>query len=156
MQITKQKRFTLRNSKGFTLIELLVVIAIIGLLAGIVLVSLGGARTSAQDARRQTDIRNIITAMELCYNDTACQAANQYLVTAGPVTQIASHMPLVPPDPTTGVAYNWADTSTATPTGQRYCITATLSDASIFCGSQDGVAGTSTAAANTLDNCCGL
>lgn len=58
----------LKKQKGFTLIELLVVIAIIGILASVVLVSLGGARSKARDARRESDIRQISLAQEMFYD----------------------------------------------------------------------------------------
>ena len=57
-----------RYNKGFTLIELLLVIAIIGLLSSIVLVSLQGARASARDAIRLSDMRQIQLALELYYD----------------------------------------------------------------------------------------
>jgi prepilin-type N-terminal cleavage/methylation domain-containing protein len=45
--------------RGFTLIELLVVIAIIALLASIILVSLGSARSRSADTRTLSDIRQL-------------------------------------------------------------------------------------------------
>lgn len=62
-----------QNQKGFTLIELLVVIAIIGLLASVVLLALNSARQKSRDAKRVADVRQIVSAMELYYND-----ANSY------------------------------------------------------------------------------
>ncbi len=55
--------------RGFTLIELLVVIAIIGLLASVVITSLGRTRVRARDSRRAQDLHTIQTALELYASD---------------------------------------------------------------------------------------
>ena len=52
---------------AFTLIELLVVIAIVGILSGFVLVSLNSATNQATDARRKSDLSQIVKAL-LVYN----------------------------------------------------------------------------------------
>ncbi|MDO8436356.1 MAG: type II secretion system protein [bacterium] len=56
------------KNKGFTLIELLVVIAVIGLLASIVLVSMKNVRAKARDAKRLSDMKQIVLALQL-YHD---------------------------------------------------------------------------------------
>lgn len=61
------KNIKAKHIYGFTLIELLVVIAIIGLLASIVLVSINSARHKAKNARRQADLKQISTALDLFY-----------------------------------------------------------------------------------------
>lgn len=50
------------TKKGFTLVELLIVIAIIGILASVVLVSLGNARTRAQVASFKASVSSWNTA----------------------------------------------------------------------------------------------
>lgn len=57
------------RKKGFTLIELLVVISIIGLLSSVVLASLDSANKKGRDAKRISEMKSIMTALELYYND---------------------------------------------------------------------------------------
>jgi len=55
--------------KAFTLIELLIVIAIIGILAGIVVVSLTGALKKGKDSRIQADLRQVTQIAGMIMSD---------------------------------------------------------------------------------------
>lgn len=137
-----KKLFTIhyspRSSKGFTLIELLVVIAIIGLLASIVVVALQGPRQTARDTKRQGDIRNLQTAMELCYGDSACNAAESYMAATDydeakingiGIYIVPSNMP---DDPKSGSVYTWVSTAST------FCVYANLEGEDYVYASEKG------------------
>ncbi|KPJ57143.1 hypothetical protein AMJ49_02495 [Parcubacteria bacterium DG_74_2] len=122
------------NKKGFTLIELLVVIAIIGMLAGIVLVSMGTARARARDARRMSDMRQIVSAQELCYDDTGCgPGQDEYLTAAGPAMPpaIGTYMLSIPPDPRNAApyVYTW-ETNSGLGDSDQFCVWCVLENPS--------------------------
>ena len=70
--------------RGFTLIELLVVIAIIGILASIILISVGGARSKGGDAAVQANLNTVQTQME--YDNSASGYGTAIASAACPTT----------------------------------------------------------------------
>lgn len=53
------------KTRGFTLIELLVVISIIGMLSSVVLASISNVKAKARDVKRLSDLRQLVTVLEL-------------------------------------------------------------------------------------------
>jgi prepilin-type N-terminal cleavage/methylation domain-containing protein len=151
--------------KGFTLIELLVVIAIIGLLTSIVLVSLGPARKRARDARRQADLRQIVTAMEMCLGDDGCggrelfceigSGSNPPTRIGGPTTCNSvggtDYLSPVPLDPiNTGAnTYTWINNTTDK---TQFCVytQSEMDTSKYFAASHKGTCFTLTAAPSAL------
>jgi prepilin-type N-terminal cleavage/methylation domain-containing protein len=130
-----------KEKKGFTLIELLVVIAIIGLLSSVVLVSLGGARQKARDARRNSDIRQISLAMEMCSDDTACSLgtrAGQYRAVTVASERLSgftipTYLPTMPTDLGGGSMTTCVSGAIAEMTAGGYCAFASSAGATEYC-----------------------
>lgn len=125
--LTMLKIFT-KKRRGFTLIELLVVIAIIGILSSIVLVSMTNARQKARDAKRTSDMRQIITAQEMYYgeNEAYAQIAGSTTGTPAIGTYIAA---LKDPKPSPWPDYVWLANNvsiTNCTTGEFFCAYAKL------------------------------
>lgn len=126
-----------KKQKGFTLIELLVVIAIIGILASVVLVSLGGARSKARDARRESDIRQISLAQEMYYDQYVMYASTAITTATGTIGSnyaIGNYLNPVPTDPGGGTVAGCNNVvgqgymSSPTTSNAEYCIWACLEE----------------------------
>ncbi len=82
-----------RLKQGFTLIELLVVIAIIGVLSGVVLASLNGARARASDAAVKVNLNHMRAQADLYYdNHGSLYSTVAFPVGSCPTTVSANNM----------------------------------------------------------------
>lgn len=105
--------------RGFTLIELLVVISIIGVIAGVMLVALGGARTSGRDAKRKGDLEDIRSALETyrsdCKQYPSTVTLGSALIGVSPCpTPYATYKAILPNDPQAST-YVYTYTSAGSP-----------------------------------------
>lgn len=122
--------------QGFTLIELLVVITIIAILATIGLVMYGIFLKQARDAKRQSDLRSIQSALEQYFAD---QFFYPTTITFGSALTFSTktYMSSVPQDPSSGTTTPYVyqaspdacDNSTTKCTS--YCLYANLENAAI-------------------------
>lgn len=107
----------MKKSRGFTLVELLVVIAIIGMLTGMVVISIKNIKSKARDAQRVADINSLVTGLGLYHNDMNAYPIYDGYITGSDILSAAlkssgafSSMPL---DPTNSGNYRYYYQSTS-------------------------------------------
>lgn len=120
-----------RTQKGFTLIELLVVIAIIGILASVILASLGDARTQARIASAQSSARSVQAAAVLCQTNFDNLTAPTNVNDGGGT--ICAGSTSTWPDPDPGTIYTWAITDGTVDDGTDFGYTLAGDGVTITC-----------------------
>jgi type II secretion system protein G len=142
------------KKSGFTLIELLVVISIIGILVGLSVFGLQGARETSRDAKRKSDVELIRSGLEIYKSD-----CNHYPIQNGdPSTVFGSSLVgdgLVSSCPATNTYINQVPTDPTSPNlhyryssdGVTYEVCASLekvpATGTVTCGSSSDCGGAS-------------
>jgi prepilin-type N-terminal cleavage/methylation domain-containing protein len=124
--------------KGFTIVELLVVLSLVGILAGLLIVSLKSAQNSALDGRRKADLESIKLALEIYKSScgTGAYPATGSVPFGSPLSctvrgssiTIMTSVPQDPQFPTKSYTYTRINNSDYTTeaifqTGQAYVVT---------------------------------
>lgn len=121
----RQKTEDRKQKLGFTLVELLVSISIVAILMALTAVALQGARTSARDGTRKTDLENIRSALEVYRSDCGTYPATLTFggtLTGGEAACTGNtYMSRVPQDPISS-RYSYSYSST----GSTYTLCAYL------------------------------
>jgi len=124
-------KFQNKKISGFTLIELLVVIAIVGILSGLIFVSMSGAINSANDAKRKTNVDALRKAVMMYGAGNSAYPIQTTLCTIGGGTTpcsvlatalVPNYFATLPQDPVSGYYTYITDA-----TGSSFTISATLS-----------------------------
>ncbi len=150
----------MKTNKGFTLIELLVVIAIIGVLASVVLASLGSARTKGNDSKVKAQLANIRPAAGIYLNENGNFApvnATADVCTVGVFADVASGMAALidPANYPAGTTVDCRHNANVTTAADAWAVSANLGTAGEFwCVDSTGASVQTTAAQTAGDVTC--